>query len=358
MRKRGVTLVEMMVGTFILSMISVPLYYILKEAGQKRSLVACKDFVKQESTKVLKILENDLSQARRQSFKQTSDDVYEIKVRKEGDDKDVSLRYVFIPPDLKRQFDGKEWVISKNIDEFHVTTTPDTPGRLVVSLKTSASFEGIKADEAPSLSQEKMIVMREDAAYERDKHWRDVGDVNKFFASQGSLMGGIKSDAKKLVKDFTGEFTAAGKDIAAMTVGELQKIKDDLFGGLKDVESSIKGLDDDILDLDAKALYDTNCTGSLSDSKKEKAKKVKNALAAMDTKDKMDWNKIKEIGGGSSFFSSGMKTDAIKEMYNAKMELFNSGQEIVKQIDSFSQMAGEKGLKIDTSSINRSKWGA
>lgn len=361
MKRRGITLIEIMVATCILSMISVPLYYVLKEASRKRALVACKDYVKHESNKVLKIVENDLTQARRKSFQQPSDDVFEIKVRKQGEgkekDKDVSLRYLFVAPDLKRQFDGKEWLVSKNVEEFSVSSTPDAPGRLVVSLKTKANFDGIKEDEAPTLSMEKMIVMREDAAFEKDKHWRDVGDVNKFFATQGSLMGGIKSDAKKLVKDFTNEWSEAGGDIGAMTLGELKNVRDSLFGGLKDVSSSIGGLDKDILDLDPKALYDTNCMGNLSDSEKKRAKNVRNALAAMDTKDKMDWNKIKEIGGGGGFLSSGMKTDAIKEMYNAKMELFNSGQEIVKQIDSFSEMAKGGGLQIDTSTINRTKWG-
>jgi hypothetical protein len=44
-------------------------------------------------------------------------------------------------------------------------------------------------------------------------------------------------------------------------------------------------------------------------------------------------------------------------MYNAKMELFNAGQEIVNQIDDFATTAGQKGLDVDTSSIDRNKWG-
>ncbi|GAB4279653.1 MAG: hypothetical protein Kow0029_23730 [Candidatus Rifleibacteriota bacterium] len=356
MKQRGVTLIEILVATFILSIISVPLYYVMKDASHKRAIIACKDYVKQESNKILKILENDLSQARRNSFKQPSDNVYEIKVQKDAEH-DAALRYVYVAPDLMRQYDGKQWLISRNVTEFNISTTPDAPGRLVVSLKTKANFDGVKDDEAPQLSQEKMIVMREDAAFENDKHWRDVGDVNKFFATQGSLMAGVKSDAKKLVQDFTGEFADAVADINSMTIGQLQKVKDDLMGGLKDVEESISSIDKDILDLDPKALYDTDCMGNLSKSEKRRAKAVKEALAAMDTKDKMDWNKIKEIGGGSSFFSSGMKTEAIKEMYNAKMQLFESGQEIVKQIDDFKKMSSDRGFSFDTSMINRRKWG-
>lgn len=362
MRARGITLVEMMVGTFILSLISVPLYYVLKESSYKSALVHCKDYVKQESNKVLKILEHDLSQARRESFKQPSDDVFEIKVRKLVNEKkdeyeDVSLRYIFIKPDLKRQFDGKQWLVSDNVEEFNIGTTPDAPGRLVVSLKTRARFDGIKESDAPELSQEKMIVMREDAAYEKDKHWRDVGDVNKFFASQGSLMGGIKEDAKKLVQDFTTEWSAAGADIGQMTIGQLKKVKDDLFNGLKDVQDSINGIDTDILDLDPKAMFDVGCDGKLSDSEKERAKAVKEMLASMDSKGKLDWNRVVQAGGGSGFWSSNMKTGAIKELFNAKAQLFNSGQEIVKQIDEFKKMSAQNGFNFDTNEINRSKWG-
>ncbi|MFZ5949624.1 MAG: type II secretion system protein [Candidatus Rifleibacteriota bacterium] len=356
MKRSGVTLVEMMVATFILSLISVPLYYVLKQAQHRAALAACKDYVKQESNKVLKIVEHDLSQARRESFKQPSDDVFEIKVPKQGSDKDLSLRYLFIKPDLKRIYDGKQWLVSNNVDEFVISTTPDAPGRLVVSLKTKANFDGVKEEDAPVLSQEKLVVMREDAAFEKDEHWRDVGDVNKFFASQGSLMGGIKEDAGKLVQDFTSEWSAAAGDIQNMTIGQLKKVKDDLFNGLKDVEDSINSLDKDILDLDPKAMFDVGCDGKLSDSQKDRAKAVKNALANMKNKGDMSWQKVVNSGGGG-FFSSKMKTGAIKEFYNAKAQLFNSGQEVVKQIDSFKKLSSEKGFDFDTSQINRGKWG-
>ena len=357
MKKQGVTLIEIMVGVVILSMISIPIYYILKESAHKRAVVFSKDHAKQEANKVLKILENDLSQARRNSFKQPSDDVYEIKVRKEGDDKDSSLRYLYLGTTLKRRFDGKEWTVSDNVEEFSVEKTPDAVGRLVASIKVSAAFDGIKQNEAPVYEQEKIIVMREDAAFERDKHWRDVGDVNKFFATQGSLMGSIKSDAKKLVQGFTSEFADMGKDIAGMTIGELEKVKGDLFKGLNDVKSNLTSIDKDIRELDNKAMFDGGSDGKLSKSEKRRANNVKKTLAGMDTKDKMDWNKVKAAGGGGGLFSDSMDVKAIKEMYNAKMELFNSGQEVVKQIDDFAKQAGEKGLKVDTSVIDHSKWG-
>lgn len=358
MKKYGTTLIEVLVALTILGIISVPLYYLLKDASNKRAIVASRDFIKQEANKVFKLLENDLSQARKGTFKQVSDDVIEIKVRKPGkDDKDVSLSYLYVAPDLIRRFEGQRWMVSKNVKDFVVSETAEA-GRLVVSLKMKAALDGIAEEEGPEYSQEKLIVMREDSSEELDAFWRDVGDVNKFFATQGSIMAGVKEDAKQLTQQFTDEYKDMLKDVKNMTVGQLTKVKDDLFKGLKDVEKQLQGIDKDILDLDSKALYDPGCDGELSDSQKKRARQVKEALAGMDTKAKMDWNKIKNIGGTGGLFSSGMDTKAIKEMYNAKAEIFNAGQQMVKQMDEFKVFAEENGVPVDMSTINRQKWGA
>lgn len=352
------TLIELMVAIFILSLISIPMYYLLKDSANKRALVASRDFIKQEANKVLAILENDLSQARKGSFKQVSDDVISIKVRKPGkkEDEDVPLSYLYVKPDLIRRFEGKQWLVCRNVEEFAVNPAIDGAGRLVVSLKVKAGFDGIREGEEPEYSQEKLIVMREDSSEELDKFWRDVGDVNKFFATQGSLMAGVKADAKKLVQDFTGEFAAAGADISKMTVGEILKVRDELMKGLKDIQSSMAKLDTDILGLSADALFDRNWLGKMSDSKKEKAKRVREALAGMKNKGDLDWKKLVSLGGSGGLFSSGMKTGTLKEMYNAKSELFNSGQQIVKQLEDFKTNTNNIA-NLDLSGIDRKKWG-
>ena len=357
MKKRGTTLIEIMVGVVILAIIAVPIYYLLHDASNKRAIVFSRDFVKQEANKVLKILELDLSQARKGTFKQVSDDVVEIKVRQvQGDeDKDVALSYLFVAPDLIRRFEGKRWLVSKHVEDFAVSTTPEA-GRLVVSLKMKAALDGIAEEQGPEYAQEKLIVMKEDSSEELDAFWRDVGDVNKFFATQGSLMAGVKEDANQLTQQFTNTWSAAGADISKMTIGEITKVKDDLINGLKDVKKSLDGLDKDIMGLSADALYSRNFLGGMSSSKKRKARQVKEALAGMKTKGEMDWNKIKNIGGSGGLFSSGMKTEAIKQMYNAKAELFNSGQQIVKQLDDFKNQTADV-TSIDLSGIDRRTWG-
>lgn len=42
-------------------------------------------------------------------------------------------------------------------------------------------------------------------------------------------------------------------------------------------------------------------------------------------------------------------------MFNAKAELYNSGQEIVKQLDDFKKQTSEV-TSLDLSSINRGTW--
>lgn len=346
------TLIELMVAIFIMSMVSIPLYYLLKDSANKRAQVASRDFVKQEANKVLALLENDLSQARKGSFKQVSDDVIEIKVRKPGKDesKDVPLSYLYVKPDLMRRFEGKQWMVCRNVEAFDVATTPDGPGRLVVSLKVKAGFEGLKEEEEPEYSQEKLIVMREDSSEELDKYWRDVGDVNKFFATQGSIMAGVKADAKKLVQDFTGEFAAAGADITQMTAGKILEVRDQLMRGLNEIKTAMGKLDDDILDLSADAMFKRNWLGNMSDSKKERAKNVREALAAMKNKGDLNWGRIKSLGG------SGFKTGTVKEMFNAKSELFNAGQKMVNELKDFKNKASNV-TNIDISEIDMKTWG-
>lgn len=357
-KRNGFTLIELMVAIFIMALVSVPMYYLLKDSANKRALVASRDFIKQEANKVLKILENDLSQARKGTFKQVSDDVVAIKVRKPGNKEadDVSLSYLYVKPDLIRRFEGKEWLVCRYVEDFAVNPAIDGAGRLVVSLKVKTGFDGLKEEEEPEYSQEKLIVMREDSSDELDKFWRDVGDVNKFFATQGSLMAGVKDDAKKLVQDFTGTFVAAGGDISAMTVGEILKVRDQLMGGLKDIQSSMGKLDTEILGLSADALFDRNWLGKMSDDKKEKAQRVREALAGMKNKGDLNWKKITSLGGSGGMFSSGMKTGAIKEMYNAKAELFNSGQEVVKQLQDFKKNT-DNIANLDLTGIDLKKWG-
>ncbi len=352
MKRQGMTLIELMVAFFILTIISVPIYFLLKDSANKRALVLSRDYVKQEANKVLKLLENDLSQARKGTFKQVSDDVIQIKVRKPGkkEDEDVPLSYLFVKPDLIRRFDGKQWMVCRNVEAFDVSTVPDAAGRLVVSLKIKAGFDGLSEAEEPEFSQEKLVVMREDSSEELDKYWRDVGDVNKFFATQGSIMAGVKADAKKLVQDFTGEWSAAGADITKMTVGEILKVRDELMRGLNDIQSSMGKLDNDILGLSADAMFKRNWLGKMSDSKKDRARNVREALAAMKNKGDLNWNKIKALGG------SGFKSGTVKEMYNAKSELFNSGQQIVKQLQEFKNNTNNVA-NLDLSGIDLKKWG-
>lgn len=354
MRKRiAFTLIEVLVVFFILGIISVPIYYMLSDARYKSSMISAKDYAKNEANKILKIVENDLTQARKGTFKQSSDNVIKINVRKVSgnSNKDIPLKYTYIDPHLYRTVDNREWIVSKNVSEFFVSESNEA-GRMILSLKTKATFDGMKEEDAQVYSQEKLIVMREDSSEELDKHWRDVGDQDSFIQKQGSIMGGLKDDAGKIIQDFADVWSGTAEDIAKMPAEEAKKIVDNLMGALDNVKDSIKGIDDDVKGLGADAFFKRNIFGGMSKKKKRAAERVKNTLISMDTKESMDWDKVKDAGDIS--FSS-LDTDAIRGFFDAKAKVFESGQDIVKQLDDFKEQNSSSGVNL--SGINRNTWG-
>lgn len=358
MKKRGITLIESMVAIFLFGVISIPLYYILSDMNYKRAVIECKDFAKQEANKVIKVVENDLSQARKGSFKQVSEDVIKIKVREKGDsNENVDLEYLFIKPKLFRTVGKKRFLISKNVELFEVSKTPEE-GRLVLSLKTFAAFDGIKQNEPIEYSQEKLIVMREDSSDEYDPYWCDVGLQDNFFATKGSVIAGLKEDAEAIIQNFTNEWGSALGDIKNMTIGELTKVKDDLLKVLKNTEKSLKNIDKDVMGLGVEAFFDIKFLDPYKKKKRKAANKIKTTLAEMKTKGSLDWEKVKACGQNINMWGTDMKEDAIRGFFDAKVEVFNSGQEVVKQLDELKKQAAGIGGDIDVSTgIDRHKWG-
>jgi hypothetical protein len=353
MKRKGITLVEILVAFFILSLISTTFYYILKTASHKRAVITCREEAKREVGKILKILTNDLQQARLDSFENVDDEIIRIKVRKPDSDKDVKLEYHYQKPFLRRKFMGKVWMISENLEKFSVEKIPDSPGQLIVEVKSAFAFDGLKQDEAQIHEMSQMIVMREDAARATDPHWRDVGSVSQFFKTQGDLLAGIKSDAKQVVQEVGNEFENMAEDIKEMTIGQIEQAKIKLKSSLKNVENKILDIDTKIADLDPEAIFDMGSSGfsrvwggvsGRTKRLKKKAKKIKKALQDMKKKGEMNWSKIRSIAGGDK---DRLRRTA-KELFTAKSDIFNAGSEIIKSMKSFD---------MDTSDIDLNKWG-
>ncbi len=327
---KGITLVEIMITITLLGMISSVIYYIVSESNRRANLLTARDYTKQETNKILKILENDLTQAFRGSY-QDSGNTYSFKVRK-SESKDETVKYTYNKPKLHRFYDGKCWLVSNIVDNFEISRSIDNvPGKMVVNLVTKSNFVGIKKEDQPEYEQQKIIVMMEDISNEYDPHWREVGDVSKFFTTQGNLLAGLKEDATQLVENFADTWKQALGDIKNMTVGELQNLSKDLKKNLEDVKKNLTDINKEISELDWHALYDeSGLLGRIfgaNKRKEKKANKVKEIVSGYKSLSEMNWEQVKSAG-------KGMKEDAIKAMYDAKVQLFEGQSKIQENIKS------------------------
>ena len=219
-RNKGVSLTEIMIVVGLLAIISIPLYFVLADSTKKTNQSMARDYVKQEANKVLNLLENDFTQARKGSYKEENGK-YIIQVREDAKN-DIDLEYSFKRPELRRTLgtkSKKQWLVSNVVDNIEITQALDgTPGKMVVNLRMKSNLPGLKDDEQQIHEQQKIIVMMEDASNENDPFWRDVGDVNKFFTTRGDIMAGLKEDASQLIQDFSKTWADALGDIKNMFI--------------------------------------------------------------------------------------------------------------------------------------------
>ncbi len=331
---RGFTLTEVIITLGILSIILVPLLYIFTESSKRANITLARDYVKLEANKVINLLENDLTQTRRGSFVEQGNTIT-IKVRK-NDKEDVDLKYTYNKPNLHRYLEGKCWLVSKIVDSFDLSKSNDTPGKMVLNIVVKSDQIGIKDEEQPTYEQQKIIMLMEDATEDFDQYWREVGDVSKFFSTQGNLLAGIKEDAKQLVEDFSKTWMKALGDIKNMSVAELKKVKTDLQNNLKDIKTNLTDINKEILDLDWHAFYNRGFLGIGNGRKKRKANAVKNLVSGYQSLDEMNWEQVKDTG-------SGMKEEAIKAMYDAKVQLFEGEINIKKNLSEVEAQLGKAG---------------
>ena len=334
-KNKGITLMEIMITMGILAIISIPLYYILADSNRQANLVMARDAIKQESNKILKILETDLTQARKGTYKEESNGDICIKVRKDQKH-DAELKYSFDKSNhkLSRYYegDGKSWkIVSNKVDNFEVTKAIDeTPGKMTIHLVMKSNLPGLKNDEQPLYEQNKIIVMMEDATEENDPYWREVGDINSFFQSEGNLLAGLKEDSEKMIQDLASVWEQALGDIKKMSIDELLETKNRLQNSLNDLKDNINEINQQIKDLDWEALYDSGFLGIGNGRKKRKANRVKELVSGYKSLEEMNWNQVKSTG-------SGMKEEAIKAMFDSKVELFKGQNDILSNISKVDE---------------------
>ena len=384
---KGFTILEVTMTIFVLAMISVPLYFVLSDSTKQAHLVAARDHIKQESNKVFKILENDLSQAKRKSFSQEANE-FSIKIRTVASERetdnlltaakenhDAELKYTLDNHNLYRTIteDGitKKWLVSNSVDSIVIDEPSSieaqtSPGKMVVTLVMKSNLVGIKDDEQPKYEQNKVIIIKEDATSVNDPNWLDVGVVGGVFQTDGNLLADLKEQFAALGENFVSTWAGALGDIKGMTVDQIKNKIDSLSLGelkssLADVRESLRDLKDGIAktnkqigEIGWQALYDqmeikTWTTGwgpwkkahsNEDEVKKDSARKeqlaqgVKNLMSGYKGKSEMNWDAVK-AKAGSELNENGKK--ALEGFFQAKESQFDGINQLTKAEELLNQ---------------------
>ena len=361
--RKAITMIELMVAFFLLSVLAVPLYYFLTDTTKKANIAVARDDVKREANKILSLVELDVTQAAKPTSEVdaglkavvVSGNSYVMQRKKDGavekdgkfkymlsssKTRESELKYTYTKPELRRSYDGKCWILSNKVDSFDISPSLDnTPGKYVISLVMKSNMVGLKDEEQPVYEQQKIVMCMEEATDPNDPNWREVGDLKRFVQAEGDLLKGLKEDAKQIVQDFAKIWEKTFGDISKMTKAELKSTFSDLKSSLNEVKKNLDDVNKQIKDMDWHALYDeSGFLGRLFGANKRKRKnadKVKNLIAGYDKKEKMDWQEVKSIARND------MKEDAIKSMFDAKMQLFDGGKQLVDTMKQVQDQAGE-----------------
>ena len=352
---KAFTVMELIITIFIMAMISIPLYFVLSDSTSQANVIAARNHIKQEGNKVYKILENDLTQAKRESFSQ-KDNTFSIRVRlQEKDDKliklkedeDPELKYTFEKPKLYRSLQGKRWLVSDSVDSIEVIEPSeiekkDSPGKLTVNLVMKSNLPGIKENDQPKYEQNKIIVMAEDAASVNDPNWIDIGRVGGIFQTDGNILASLKEDFEKLGSNFMDEWEKTFADVKNMTIGQLKEALTNAKDNLAKLQDQIKDMNGQIKDLSWDAIYERTkikekkflgiTTGTNEKQankenaeKERRATEIKNFVASIQNASEMHWETVKQKGG------SDMKAgadDALTKMFDAKNQMFDGEQKM------------------------------
>lgn len=367
--KKGFTVMELVITIMIVCMISIPLYFVLSDSSNQANIIAARNHIKQEGNKVYKILENDLTQAKRNSFAQ-NDNSFSIRVRlQENDNKliklkeddDPELKYTFEKPKLYRSLQGKRWLVSDSVDSIEITEPTeiekqDSPGKLTINLVMKSNLAGIKDKDQPKYEQNKIIVMAEDAASLNDPNWIDIGKVGGIFQTDGNILASLKEDFEQLGDNFIGEWEDSFADIKNMTVGKLEEALASATNSLKKLQDSMKDLDVKIKDLAWDAVYErtqieeetflgitvgTNEEEANRENaeKERRATEVKNYVASFKNMSEMDWEAVKKKGGND--MKAGAE-DALTKLFDAKNKMFDGEDKMKKGISQIQEQLNIK----------------
>ncbi|MBF0545859.1 MAG: prepilin-type N-terminal cleavage/methylation domain-containing protein [Candidatus Riflebacteria bacterium] len=346
MKNIGITLVEVLVAFFILTLISGGIFFLLREASLKNSISEARSIAKQEAGKILSVMQHDFAQAKLGSIK--VDEPGKIGLDIDSGGRVEKIVYSWHSPKFYRTLAGKEWLMSEHLENFLLTR--QATGQYIVELETKVRIDGLTNDSAQSHSQNQMIVSREDSTSLIDPNWRDVGDVNGIMSTHGDLMGGIRDDMNMVSQNFTNELKKIKDDAASATVDQImektEQIRSTLFKNIENINSKIENLDGQIANMAEEGII--NITHKLFERtgrKKECAAKMRQILVGAKKSTDLKWDQIEAVANDYGYGSE--VQSSFKSIFQAKKDLFGAGSEVIKTLDD---------LKISTEGIDRGKF--
>jgi len=174
----GFTLVEFVVAFGIFSILSVGVYFMLSDAGLKRSRVEAGTLAQKEMNLILSHLQQDLSQARDGTFATLN-----LAWPRFGitlPDQFATVTYLIQPPRLVRQTTATghqaQMTLSEHVQSLTLTR-PGNPGQILVAVDLAVPVPGQPANQAQRLKQTKLITLRADNSQVFAKNWVDSGGM-------------------------------------------------------------------------------------------------------------------------------------------------------------------------------------
>ncbi|MBI3037886.1 hypothetical protein HYY75_02385 [bacterium] len=281
---------------------------------------------------ILSILQNDLSQAKLNSFQNPDGSNISIEVNHRGNNGKVvtkKLKYIFNPPRLTRAFNDKAWIIAQNLEKLVVSKT--ATGQVLIEAKAKVKLEGMLPSETQTFSQNQVVTLREDMASLNDPHWRGVGEIEGVFDSHDDLMNGVKEDMTAIVQDMHGSLDSMLADVKAATAEKIEEMRSKMAGNLVKIKTHLDQLDEQILSMNWRAVVPPYWYG-LNVWPPTVAKGLRKTLANMKTAHDLDWEVVKSASCGLEI------KDSFQSLYKAKKDLFDAGKDIID---------AAKELKID-----------
>ncbi|NLM17013.1 MAG: hypothetical protein GX221_04780 [Candidatus Riflebacteria bacterium] len=355
MKKRGVSFIEVMIGTLIVAFLSLSLYYILSSSAQKNHIMQARNDLKRSSENTFKILKSDLEQAVRGSFKEGSPGSFQIEVRTEKN-KTLPLSYSFQKPELYRKLGSQRWLVTDQLEELtfkdYGKAAPGTaaakPGQIAVTAVFKANAAGFNEKNAPTLEQHQFLTIREEVTKDYDPHWVAVGDVDKIFNTDGSLTDSFKEFASALGNKASTSVESMINDIRAMTEGEFRQFVNNLEQAKNDALDAIKNLNETFEQTFSEDAAKKLVKGTMAFWKKSKKEVIDDLKAKFKslTAEKIDrYAKYDEEGNITNLDETAKKLlgdswdrlkddgkDAFRNMIKSKSSVFIQLQEIEQDI--------------------------